>query len=247
MAVSWKAKLALAAVLAAPAVVLRLAGVVLTDPLALLVFGGGVVAAACILAWAAEAAEVDIAGSLAVALLALIAVLPEFAVDLYFAFTAGHRPSYAAYAAANMTGSNRLLIGFGWSLAAIVFIVGARRRGCPPGGAGPWSCCCSCSRPRWCWPPPGRSRRRSSAPAATWASTSSCWSSGWRRSPRRPPSWWWPPCSPGAAAAARRWGRCCRPRSTSGRCWWGRCRSPTWWAGAAGAYRSTTARTPSSC
>ncbi|HYY80007.1 MAG TPA: sodium:proton exchanger [Actinomycetes bacterium] len=126
---SWKAKLALAALLAAPAVVLRLAGVVLTDPLALLVFGGGVVAAACILAWAAEAAEVDIAGSLAVALLALIAVLPEFAVDLYFAFTAGHRPSYAAYAAANMTGSNRLLIGFGWSLAAIVFIVGARRRG----------------------------------------------------------------------------------------------------------------------
>src|SRR5919197_5976108 len=129
MAVSWKAKLALAALLAAPAVVLRLAGVVLTDPLALLVFGGGVVAAACILAWAAEAAEVDIAGSLAVALLALIAVLPEFAVDLYFAFTAGHRPSYAAYAAANMTGSNRLLIGFGWSLAAVAFVIGVGRRG----------------------------------------------------------------------------------------------------------------------
>ena len=128
---SWKAKLALAATLAAPAVVLRWGGTgaELADLIALVVFGGAVVSAAFLLAWAAEAAEVDIAGSLAVAVLALIAVLPEFAVDLYFAYTAGHQPSYAAYAAANMTGSNRLLIGFGWSLAALVFLLGARRRG----------------------------------------------------------------------------------------------------------------------
>ena len=118
----------LAAALAAPSVVLRVAGTHLGDVPALLVFGGAVVAAAFLLAWAAEAAEMDISGNLAVALLAVVAVLPEFAVDLYFAFTAGHEPAYAAYAAANMTGSNRLLIGFGWSLAAIVFILGARRR-----------------------------------------------------------------------------------------------------------------------
>jgi cation:H+ antiporter len=129
--VPWKAKLALAAAAAAPAIVLRATGTVLADEAALLVFGGAVVAAAFLLAWAAEAAELDISGSLAVALLALIAVLPEFAVDLYFAYTAGHKPSYAAYAAANMTGSNRLLIGFGWSLAALVCILGSRRRGEP--------------------------------------------------------------------------------------------------------------------
>ncbi|HEX9342976.1 MAG TPA: sodium:proton exchanger, partial [Actinomycetota bacterium] len=118
----------MAAVVAVPAIVLRLLGVQLADELALLVFGAAVVAAAFLLAWAAEASEVDISGSLAIALLALIAVLPEFAVDLYFAFTAGSRKSYAAYAAANMTGSNRLLIGFGWSLVALVYIIAARLR-----------------------------------------------------------------------------------------------------------------------
>jgi cation:H+ antiporter len=114
---------------AIPSVLLRVTGTHLPDALALLTFGGAVVAAAFLLAWAAEAAEVDISGNLAVAILALIAVLPEFAVDLYFAFTAGHKPSYEAYAAANMTGSNRLLIGFGWSLAALAFILGESRRG----------------------------------------------------------------------------------------------------------------------
>ena len=118
----------LAAAVAAPAVVLRLLGVRVGDELALLLFGSAVVAAAFLLTWAAEASEVDISGSLAIALLALIAVLPEFAVDLYFAFTAGSRKSYAAYAAANMTGSNRLLIGFGWSLVALLFVAAARLR-----------------------------------------------------------------------------------------------------------------------
>jgi cation:H+ antiporter len=126
---SWRARIALTACVAVPSVLVRASGAQLPEVLALLVFGGAVVASAFLLAWAAEAAEVDISGNLAVAILALIAVLPEFAVDLYFAFTAGHRPEYAAYAAANMTGSNRLLIGFGWSLAAVAFMVGVARRG----------------------------------------------------------------------------------------------------------------------
>jgi cation:H+ antiporter len=126
---TWRARVALAVVVAVPSVMLRASGAHLPDVLALLIFGAAVVAAAFLLAWAAEAAEVDISGNLAVAILALIAVLPEFAVDLYFAFTAGHRPSYAAYAAANMTGSNRLLIGFGWSLTAVAFVIGVGRRG----------------------------------------------------------------------------------------------------------------------
>ncbi len=87
------------------------------------------VAAAFILAWAAEAAEADISAGLAVALLALIAVLPEYAVDLYFAYASGSRPEYEQYAAANMTGGNRLLIGLGWPMVVFVFVLGARRRG----------------------------------------------------------------------------------------------------------------------
>jgi cation:H+ antiporter len=51
--------------------------------------------------------------------LALIAVLPEYAVDMYFAWQAGKDPRYTSFAMANMTGANRLLIGVGW--AAVVF------------------------------------------------------------------------------------------------------------------------------
>ncbi|HEU4947378.1 MAG TPA: sodium:proton exchanger [Kribbella sp.] len=113
---------------AAPAVVLRLTGVHLSPPLAIVVFGLGVVGASFVLAWAAEAAEVDISGGLAIALLAVIAVLPEYAVDLYFAHTAGSQPEYVAYAAANMTGSNRLLLGLGWSSIVLVSLYVAGRR-----------------------------------------------------------------------------------------------------------------------
>lgn len=114
-----------------PAVLVRLTGADLTPLLSLVVFGGGVVAASFLLAWAAETAQMDISGGLAIALLALIAVLPEYAVDLYFAFTAGHDPTYAAYAAANMTGSNRLLMGLGWPLVVILGLMAARREGNP--------------------------------------------------------------------------------------------------------------------
>ena len=81
--------------------------------------GVAIFGAAFMLTWAAELAQKDIPQALAIALLALIAVLPEYAVDMYFAWTAGKDPKYTAFAMANMTGANRLLIGVGW--AAVVF------------------------------------------------------------------------------------------------------------------------------
>lgn len=116
------------ALVAVPAVLLRFAGLHVAPQLGLLVFGAGVVAASFVLAWAAESAEADISGGLAIAILAVIAVLPEYAVDLYFAYTAGHDPAYVQYAAANMTGSNRLLLGLGWSAVVLVSLVVASRR-----------------------------------------------------------------------------------------------------------------------
>jgi cation:H+ antiporter len=113
---------------AIPAVALRFSGAHPSAPLAIVVFGLGVVAASFVLAWAAEAAEVDISGGLAIALLAVIAVLPEYAVDLYFAHTAGSEPAYVQYAAANMTGSNRLLLGLGWSSVVLISLYVASRR-----------------------------------------------------------------------------------------------------------------------
>src|SRR5437588_9358138 len=122
-------RIAVALAVALPALVLRLSGVHLPPPAAIAVFGSAVVASAFLLVWAAEAAQRDISGSLATAFLAVIAVLPEYAVDLYFAWSAGHIPQNAHYAAANMTGSNRLLLGLGWPFVVLLFVLGGRQRG----------------------------------------------------------------------------------------------------------------------
>jgi cation:H+ antiporter len=112
-----------------PAVVTRITGLHTSAIAALLIFGAAVVAASFLLAWGAEAAQIDVSGGMATALLALIAVLPEYAVDLYYAYVSGHNPDYTQYAAANMTGSNRLLMGLGWPVVVLVSIVVARRAG----------------------------------------------------------------------------------------------------------------------
>src|SRR5438094_2421259 len=126
-------RIAVALAVALPALVLRLSGVHLPPPAAIAVFGSAVVASAFLLVWAAEAAQRDISGSLATAILAVIAVLPEYAVDLYFAWSAGHIPQNAHYAAANMTGSNRLLLGLGWPFVVLLFVLGRRGRLRPSG------------------------------------------------------------------------------------------------------------------
>src|SRR4030095_3734003 len=88
------------------------AGIHLTPPqFEALSSGVAIFGAAFLLSWAAELSQKDIPQALAIALLALIAVLPEYAVDMYFAWTAGKDPKYTAFAMANMTGANRLLIG----------------------------------------------------------------------------------------------------------------------------------------
>lgn len=109
-------------------IVLRLRHGHLPPVEAMLIYGGAVLAAAFLLAWAAEALQVDISAGLAMAVLAFIAVLPEYAVDLYFAASAAKDPTYAQYAAANMTGSNRLLIGVGWSVVALLGVYHTMRQ-----------------------------------------------------------------------------------------------------------------------
>ena len=105
-------------------ILLRLAGVHLEPHWEALLSGLAIFGAAFLLSWSAELAQKDIPQALAIALLALIAVLPEYAVDMYFAWTAGKDPKYTAFAMANMTGANRLLIGVGW--AAVVATFGSK-------------------------------------------------------------------------------------------------------------------------
>ncbi len=88
--------------------------------------GVAILGAAFLLSWAVELAEQDIPQSLALLILALVSVLPEYAVDLAFAVKAASDPSWLPYPVANMTGANRLLIGFGW---AAVVLVSCRRAG----------------------------------------------------------------------------------------------------------------------
>jgi len=91
--------------------------------------GMAVISAAFLLSWGAETAEKDLPRSLSLAIVALIAVLPEYAVDMYFTWMAGKMGGeYIHYAAANMTGANRLLLGIGWSIVAIFAMWKLRKR-----------------------------------------------------------------------------------------------------------------------
>lgn len=108
--------IAFAAVL--PAIAVRSMGLHLPPIIAMTVFGVAVLAAGFMLSWGAETAESRVSQGLILAVVALITVLPEYAVDMYYAFQAGRNPqsNYVHYAAANMTGANRLLVGMAWPL-----------------------------------------------------------------------------------------------------------------------------------
>jgi cation:H+ antiporter len=100
---------------------ISLSSTALSPELQALSAGVAIFGASFMLSWAAELAQLEIPQALALALLALIAVLPEYAVDMYFAWEAGKDPKYTAFATANMTGANRLLIGVGWATVVLAF------------------------------------------------------------------------------------------------------------------------------
>ena len=102
-------------------IAIHFAGIHLTPQFEALSSGVAIFGAAFLLSWSAELSQKDIPQALAIALLALIAVLPEYAVDMYFAWSAGKDPKYTAFATANMTGANRLLIGVGWAAVVITY------------------------------------------------------------------------------------------------------------------------------
>ena len=118
----------LAAALTVPGVALALGAFDASEPARAVVFGVAIVGAAFLLSWAAEAVQLDFSQGLALALLALIAILPEYVVDATFAWLAAEDPSYAGYAVANMTGANRLLIGIAWPMVIVIAWLRFRRR-----------------------------------------------------------------------------------------------------------------------
>ena len=88
----------------------------LTLILALFTFAS-VVAAAMMIAWAAEASQYSISQGLALAIVAIVQTLPEFFVEGAIAWNAGKDPvGWLPNVTANFTGANRLLTGLGWPL-----------------------------------------------------------------------------------------------------------------------------------
>ncbi len=109
-------------------IIVHISGLHPTPELQALSAGLAIFGASFMLSWAAELAQLDIPQALALALLALIAVLPEYAVDMYFAWMAGKDPTYTAFALANMTGANRLLIGVGWAAVVVAYWLKTRKK-----------------------------------------------------------------------------------------------------------------------
>src|SRR3954471_11478630 len=124
-----------------PAILIRVTGADVPHPEAAVLFGLAIVGSAFMLSWAAEVAQLDVSAGLAIGVLALIAVLPEYAVSFVFAREGGNAvaqygsarqapgdpgASPCSLVLANMTGANRLLIGIGWSL--VVFLIWFRTR-----------------------------------------------------------------------------------------------------------------------
>src|SRR6059058_6430709 len=89
---------------------------------------GAVVAAALLIAWAAEASEFSISKGLALAIVAIVQTIPEYFVEGTIAWKAGKDPGIWLHnVIANFTGANRLLTGFGWPLILLTLIVQRRR------------------------------------------------------------------------------------------------------------------------
>ncbi|HSP33187.1 MAG TPA: hypothetical protein VLU46_02605 [Thermoanaerobaculia bacterium] len=75
---------------------------------------------AFVIAWGAEAAQFLMSQGLALAILAWLQTLPEFAVEAVIAWEAGKDPTKTHLAIANFTGSLRLLVGLGWPMIYFV-------------------------------------------------------------------------------------------------------------------------------
>ena len=75
-----------------------------------------VLVSALLIAWAAESAQFLISQGLALAILAWVQTLPEFAVEAVIAWEAGKDASKIHLMTANFTGALRLLIGLGWPM-----------------------------------------------------------------------------------------------------------------------------------
>src|SRR5215213_11863198 len=110
------------------------------SPLSALWTFPSILLSAFVIAWGAEAAQFLISQGMALAILAWLQTLPEFAVEAVIAWDAGQDPVSCFVAAppagcrshlaiANYTGAIRLLVGLGWPMIYFVAAFFRRRHG----------------------------------------------------------------------------------------------------------------------
>jgi len=87
-----------------------------------------IIACAFIVSWASEVLQEYLPPNFVLALLAIINVLPEYVVDIYFTYTAAIKEEYTHYAISNMTGANRMLIGLVWPLILIIYLIAKSKK-----------------------------------------------------------------------------------------------------------------------
>ncbi|MEO8431972.1 MAG: hypothetical protein ABI592_10720 [Acidobacteriota bacterium] len=122
---SWRERLAVA---------VELESATPGSPLSALWTFPAMIGSAFLVAWGAEAAEFLMSQGLALAVLALVQTMPEFAVEAVIAWKAGKNPDMVHLAIANFTGSLRLLTGLGWPMIyGVATFFSRRRRGRPLG------------------------------------------------------------------------------------------------------------------
>src|SRR5438067_3996941 len=98
-----------------------------TGPWTILWAAPAILVSAVMIAWAAESAQYFIAQGFALAILAWLQTLPEFAVEAVLAWK-----QQVPLLLANLTGALRLLTGFGWPMIYFTAAMFQRKRGKPP-------------------------------------------------------------------------------------------------------------------
>ena len=118
----WQRQLGIAAGCASFGVIVHLGGRFLPVGLATIGLGMGLIGASFLLAWAADAGERVFSGGLVLALIALVAILPEFIIEVRFAYIQEDE-----LVTANLTGATRLLLAGALALPLMVAFLASRR------------------------------------------------------------------------------------------------------------------------
>ena len=121
---AWEKELGVAAACALAGVGVRLAQPFLPVQLVAVGLGVGLVAAAFMLAWAVDAGETVYSGGRVLAVVAVVGVLPEFIIEVHFAFI-----QQAELVTANLTGATRLLLTCAVALPLLVAFLARRTSG----------------------------------------------------------------------------------------------------------------------